>query len=266
MARKPRQPSRNEMPTRPHVSRLHAARQRSRRNQGNSIFFHSPSSAAHSFRMLYHDFVFLKVGPKAKRFGVHKAPLVRESEYFRAAFNGSFSEATTGKIHLTEDIPGVVGAFVTWLYTRELARPGPDGVSEVDLSDEDLIDLYTFADAKLVRRLQWDVMDELVERVKETEPTVYYVILAYNTFPENSPVRAFFVDWFCWRHTDPEDVTATLRSWEERGCSSQFFIDVGSVCGRHPKRGSGYVKEPWVRHKCLYHKHRNGETCKKKKR
>ena len=47
---------------------------------------------------------------------VHKQLLVNESEYFKAAFDGAFMEASQCAIDLEEDDPAVVGWFVMWLY------------------------------------------------------------------------------------------------------------------------------------------------------
>ena len=107
------------------------------------------------FAKLYSPpFVYFDIGPVAKRFVAHKEPLVKESEYFRAAFGVHFLEGSEGAIKLVEDGPVIVGSVITWLYSGELARCGPDGLTDEDLSVEELLELYIFADSKLVRRLQ----------------------------------------------------------------------------------------------------------------
>lgn len=48
----------------------------------------------------FQESVILIVGPKKKAYTLHKELLCFYSDYFRAAFNGSFKEATERKIEV----------------------------------------------------------------------------------------------------------------------------------------------------------------------
>ena len=70
-------------------------------------------------RWAFSDIVYLEVGAKKERFGIHRGLLTRDLEFFRAALDGSFSEASTGVVSLPEDSPQIVEWLVIWLYTQK---------------------------------------------------------------------------------------------------------------------------------------------------
>ncbi|KAG9578488.1 hypothetical protein KCU77_g7878, partial [Aureobasidium melanogenum] len=68
----------------------------------------------------FQGLVTVVVGPSKKEFAIHKDLLSFYSDYFRAAFNGSFVEATDKKIELNDVNQEVFENFHAWLYTRKL--------------------------------------------------------------------------------------------------------------------------------------------------
>ena len=60
------------------------------------------------------------VGPDRKVFSLHKRLLCENSEYFKAALEGSFKEATTQSIELLDDKVEIFKVFQHWLYTGTL--------------------------------------------------------------------------------------------------------------------------------------------------
>lgn len=56
-------------------------------------------------RALYDSIVYIDVGPKAVRFGMHKELLSYQSEYFRACFESGFKEGTEGVVALDDEEP-----------------------------------------------------------------------------------------------------------------------------------------------------------------
>lgn len=72
--------------------------------------------------------VTLKVGPELKKFRVHKALLLKHSEYFRKALRGSWTEAKEGVVKI-DDIEPAVGM----LLSRSLFHGNPAmGISDLD--------------------------------------------------------------------------------------------------------------------------------------
>lgn len=60
----------------------------------------------------------LIVGKKKKAYTLHKDLLCFYSDYFRAAFNGSFKEAAERKLELPNVEEHIFEGAQLWLYTR----------------------------------------------------------------------------------------------------------------------------------------------------
>ncbi|KFY01007.1 hypothetical protein O988_02967 [Pseudogymnoascus sp. VKM F-3808] len=75
------------------------------------------------------DIVTVYVGPREKRYSVHKALLTSQSEYFEKALNGKFKEADEQTIRLPEDSPDAFNLLIGWLYQNQIPvlgyGPGP---------------------------------------------------------------------------------------------------------------------------------------------
>ncbi|OBT89993.1 hypothetical protein VE02_01615 [Pseudogymnoascus sp. 03VT05] len=75
------------------------------------------------------DIVTVYVGPREKRYSVHKALLTSQSEYFEKALNGKFKEADEQIIRLPEDSPDAFDVLIGWLYQNQIPvlgyGPGP---------------------------------------------------------------------------------------------------------------------------------------------
>jgi BTB/POZ domain len=70
------------------------------------------------------------VGPKRKEYHIHEESLCEQSDYFRAAFKGGFSEASDKQVYLEEDDPAAFEMVVRWIYGQrvpflELPSYGP---------------------------------------------------------------------------------------------------------------------------------------------
>lgn len=154
--------------------------------------------------------VVVLVGPIKRRFEVHKGLVCSRSDFFKAAFMGTFQEAD-GTITLPEQEPATFEYFVYWLYTDSLKGHHSNSINPTlkDLTDnvrsevktcellhaEDLppsnphrklwehanyhdrpfaslIDLYILADALQVPRLKDAAITALIE--------VYGFISAYK--------------------------------------------------------------------------------------
>lgn len=67
--------------------------------------------------------VHLFVGPKRKRFHVHKDLLCDRSEYFRAMFECGYIETQNKEVFLTDETASAVELFITWIYGTALRGP-----------------------------------------------------------------------------------------------------------------------------------------------
>lgn len=68
------------------------------------------------------------VGPKRKRYHVHKDLLCNRSEYFRAMFQGGYQETQTKEVFLVDEDASAIALFITWIYGTTLR--GPADVNE----------------------------------------------------------------------------------------------------------------------------------------
>ena len=80
-------------------------------------------------RLMGDDIVTVYIGPREKRYSVHKALLTSQSEYFEKALNGKFKEADEQTIRLPEDSPDAFDLLIGWLYQNQIPvlgyGPGP---------------------------------------------------------------------------------------------------------------------------------------------
>ncbi|KAK5127924.1 hypothetical protein LTR85_005041 [Meristemomyces frigidus] len=62
---------------------------------------------------------------------LHQGVVSFYSGYFRAAFSGSFAEATTGVVRLPTENATTFGRCVTWMYSRQLEDPEGDNYNVI---------------------------------------------------------------------------------------------------------------------------------------
>ena len=195
-------------------------------------------------RALYADVVFLEVGPEKERMSVHKGILMQQSEFFRAAFEGKFSESASGVIVLSEDTPWVVHAFVTWLY-----GPCLEDADGKELALSGLLELYAFADSKLVRNLETKIhvkIDALANSHGSDLPAPASIAYVYAHLPDTSPIRALLVKWICQRLQGKENAGTWLRALLAGGCPQDFLVDMAARSLRLGPLQAGSTRQPPV--------------------
>ncbi|KAL8724425.1 MAG: hypothetical protein Q9181_006826 [Wetmoreana brouardii] len=116
------------------------------------------------FMGLTDEVVTVLVGPKATPFYLHKALLSSKSEYCRAAFEGSFKEATVKRIHLTDEDPKYFSYYVLWMYDKALEPADSDEVEGLDI--DEYCHLFVLAEKLESETLQNLVMDNICEHIK----------------------------------------------------------------------------------------------------
>jgi hypothetical protein len=103
--------------------------------------------------------VTLYVGPKTKKFVIHKHVLCNSCEFFEKGFaEDTFREGKDGEMYLSHDSPNAISLFIDWLYRERL----PEGQSQQYL--DDLYDLYIFA----VKLDMAFLMDQTMDRIQDT--------------------------------------------------------------------------------------------------
>ncbi|KAL8814420.1 MAG: hypothetical protein Q9223_006351 [Gallowayella weberi] len=105
--------------------------------------------------LLTDNFVVLLVGSDLKPYHVHRDVICDRSAHFRAALQGHFQEAHTGRLEFPEDEPTTFELFIRWLY---------GSTHRQILTDEQLhhyVSLMCFAQRILSTELHNDCMDSI---------------------------------------------------------------------------------------------------------
>lgn len=205
------------------------------------------------------EVVTILVGPEEAPFHVHKALLSSKSKYFKAAFEGSFKEASEKKIRLRDEDPELFPHYILWVYNYAVELPGPD--DEADFAMGEWCHLCVLAEKLGSEALQNLVMDKLCQHTANgmdrvvTAKTINFVWGA--TLP-GSGLRKILVDlvaWQCYSDHQPDLVDAT----------PEYLCDVLEVCTRRlPRRLRDEVApfDESTPKRCRnYHSHRSSTAC-----
>ncbi|KAL9024693.1 MAG: hypothetical protein Q9180_007835 [Flavoplaca navasiana] len=162
-------------------------------NTSSEISGRSPPTAPGPYMGLVDEVVTILVGPEETPFRIHKGLLCSKSEYFRAAFEGSFKETTEKSVHLRDDDPAVFQFYASLIYTQQPIVGWVHGQHDVDVYCR----LYVLADKLGSEAIQNVAMDLVHKRCADdyldlTEAdTINYVF--NNTLP-GSRLRAILTD------------------------------------------------------------------------
>ncbi|KAK4616553.1 uncharacterized protein CLAFUR5_05372 [Fulvia fulva] len=192
-----------------------------------------PRKFDRSIAPLLTDIGIIIVGPDRKPFAVHKALASEYSDYFRGAFQGGFEEGMNGEITLVDENPAIMAILIHWLYSKTIRGPTMDtlrGFDDLDhrqpsrveeatsstvwsqrgllahrqrrpyiyqVFQDDLIDLYIFADRRGVRGLQNDIMTNCIADREAGRPLltadIARVRTAYANLPEGCGMLRYMV-------------------------------------------------------------------------
>lgn len=206
----------------------------------------------------------MSVGPSKQDFTVHKELLGFYSDFFRAAFNGSFKEATEGRIELPDTQVDVFEIFQVWLYSRSL-------LNTEDLQDQPdykkypsfgaLARLWVFGDKYQIPLLQNCAADAILQYNKdENKFNTCIIRIAYQDTMQESPLRRLAIDISVFRMVHEKAASSILdkdllHNWSKdsladfaRGISKAWHL--GDPPRNLPEQG-----------KCHYHVHAEGEHC-----
>jgi BTB/POZ domain len=144
------------------------------------------------------DAVTILVGPKRKRYIVHKDLICEKSEYFAKAFNENcFKEGIEKEMYLPEDEPDAFDLFIRWLYNSRLDCKAfcVEGKSSAEIHAprwalmSTLISLYILTDKVCLEELKNTVMDNFKDIAKTHKFSPFAIIRIYAKGPSGSPLR-----------------------------------------------------------------------------
>ncbi|KEQ61199.1 uncharacterized protein M437DRAFT_76758 [Aureobasidium melanogenum CBS 110374] len=173
---------------------------------------------------------------------VHKELLCFFSPYYTAALKGIFAEALNKT--LTLDLPNhQMANLVSWLYSG----------NTIDFTEYDLLDLYVFADEKMMLAFRRSIMTRLIQfhdpgyEHMEDDLAMPYV----KRLPESSGLFRYFIDYW-----------VGMAEWDVDGrIPRKFFYEAlerfGSLSeDNHSEAKSGDHRTCLAR-ACNYHEHVN---------
>ncbi|KAI4743408.1 hypothetical protein E4T50_06206 [Aureobasidium sp. EXF-12298] len=201
----------------------------------------------------HQNIVTVEIGAEKKVYSIHKDLLVFYCDYFRAAFNGSFTEAAEGKISLPHERVDVVNIVAKFIYTRQLS----DGVN-CDIPWEVLCRVWIFGDKYQMPALQNKAMNTLLKRVARSgiAPTHCIKLIYDNTCP-GSPLRGFIVDLVVWKG----NISDIMGSEKCQQWPQEAFIELVRAFGAQRDGGIGVGLPEGIKDKCYYHVHKDDEKC-----
>ena len=212
------------------------------------------------------------VGPKSKRYTVHKT-LLTKHEWFRKRLFYLDSDLSRNHITLHEEDPKVFELLISWLYGRKLKN-----ISTTDegLAKEEAA-LYIAAYLRACEWAIYDLQNALMDRLR-LRRTCEYGYFPRNTIQHiyantqsDSPLRSYIVDSFihkgiAWNEKLANPVYPSMALTRTRALQSQldagnqaFALDcyeaLFQLCAK------SRIRDPDKRTGCVYHKHEEGKRC-----
>ncbi|KAG9533470.1 hypothetical protein KCU93_g339, partial [Aureobasidium melanogenum] len=177
--------------------------------------------------------VTVEIGIEKKAFHIHKDLLTYYSDYFRGAFNGSFVEATKGKISLVDERVDVFDVVNQFVYTRQLSD-GADSAMGWEL----LIRVWIFGDKYLMPCLQNKAMNALIQKNREAKfiPTLQLKIIYDNTLP-GSPLRKFVLNLVTYKVSDMD--ASMQKNNKDNRWPYEALVDLVKALGAKKKENVG---------------------------
>ncbi|TIA16451.1 hypothetical protein D6C81_05943 [Aureobasidium pullulans] len=215
-------------------------------------------------RKLYKDTVTVVVGTEEDSFVVHKGLLCFYSDFFRAAFNGSFEEATERKIKLPDVDIDTFENFQLWLYSRTLLDT-EDSANESGhatyLTFTALAKLWIFGDKYLIPLLQNNVIGAMHDKnEKETRSPVLVVKMAYTETLPGSCLRRAVIDILVHKANLDGLVHSMNGPTYLKWWTTEALADAMTVMACSWKSGLPCATM-LENERCHYHVHAMGEHC-----
>jgi hypothetical protein len=143
--------------------------------------------------------VTIFVGPKEKKYVLHKMLVCKEAAYFDKAFNGSFEEASKQECSLLDEEPVAFELFVSYIYASHF----PDDVNAVTGVDPvygPITKFYVLADKLLMSNTAKTASLDALIKARATsglrlDDTTIKFVLAHTA--EECPLRQLVFDIMC---------------------------------------------------------------------
>ncbi|KAL9126252.1 MAG: hypothetical protein Q9217_004665 [Psora testacea] len=220
------------------------------------------STQATPIRSMFNTFIYLSIGrePHNRTFGIHKGLLCQNSKYFHAAFNGPFTEASSGQISLADENPTIFDIVYTWLYTGKLTycKEGKD----VQCLDAHYVNLYIFGDKYDMPRLCNEAVNGIIHRYERYNAIYNNPKHVYHHTPPASPLRRVMVAIYVKHPTSMMDVYD--RFSDDMAACPEFLLDVIKALSLRYEKGFKPAKVGKAREimdRCQFHRHGDGEMC-----
>ncbi|KAF2441473.1 hypothetical protein P171DRAFT_487934 [Karstenula rhodostoma CBS 690.94] len=162
--------------------------------------------------------VLVKVGPDAKEYHIHEAPLLRHSEFFRGALGNTVFSSAQDKIVKLDDIePSIFDIFAYWLYHERLPsadysgdddwdKAFPKPFTELpDMWNEQrtaIIHAYVLADRILAAGFKRECFEEAHNMFRFQGPAYAAITYAWDNLPETSAMLELLVESHCYSVTN----------------------------------------------------------------
>lgn len=205
---------------------------------------------------MFDTIVYVKVGPDAIVFSIHKGVLCEGSAFFRAAFDGRFKEATEQTVLLPEADVDIFERYQAWAYSDRIVQRGE---TIKDLGYEMIIGLYILAELCCIPRLQNAAIDIIIDKAAfhHTVPPMTCSRLIYENTTSASLLRELF-----------EDMTTRSRLRDHESFDTEtselydnaFLVDLALALDEERRcRAPGGFKKHLNDLRCNYHIHPEGE-------
>lgn len=232
--------------------------------------------------------VTIRVGSRKTIWRLHENLLSSTSEFFRAAFNGGFMEASSDVLDLPEDDPQAFELFVRWLYARAMNPPETTTTPNTSVNSrvttppffnqlfpsttpppiQDLLRLYVLASKLMIEELENSCTDTAswyfrVGTLGQRRPDIRDVQYIYLNTPAGSGMQRLLRERLTlglFRGKQHNPVTAEWRDILNQTPDLGFDI-VNDIAGFHWVSGSNAPGRV-VSGDCVFHRHEKGEVCR----
>ena len=217
----------------------------------------------------------VEVGPKRKRYYVHKALLTQYEWFSKKIYYSADRVVSRSCISVPAEEPKVFELLISWLYRKNLKA--------ISTTDEEVAEkeaaLYI---CTYFRACEWDMhelQNALIDRVRVRSTCVYgyfprqLIKAIYANTEPTSPLRSYIVDSFIYKGIKwNEDAKIEnpiaghdflTRKWALKtqlaAGNQDFVLDcyeaLFQLCAKSK------IRDPDRRTGCVYHTHEEGEKC-----
>lgn len=224
-----------------------------------------PCAANCLLRFVQSEIITLYVGPKRKKYLVHKDLLCAKSKYFVQTLDSRWKEGQTAEVFWDDEDVDAVQAMIDWLYGQRF---------NVNLSRSDYIEVamlcYKLGDERLMPEFKNVAMDAIRHRhrLKQEELRLSLVIEAKErgVVTRGCALYKYLIRLAAYIYIGTSDNRSKFdipQSELLRLCNdSELVFDVLEELAQY--RGSVPFRNPAAtsESRCLYHDHSDGSSCK----